>query len=335
MTRDLTISAGAAALALGLMWAPAGAQAPAPTLVLPIDCVVGKTCEVQNHVDHDPGPGAKDFRCSTRTYDAHGGTDIRVLDMAAQRRGVGVLAAAPGKVSRLRDGVPDVSVRADGQMAAVKGSECGNGVVIDHGGGWETQYCHLARGSVQVKVGDVVAAGQPVAKVGLSGNTEYPHLHLTVRQGARTVDPFAPSLGAGACGSGGGAALWSPAAARALAYKAGAILNAGFAAAPVEMSDVEEGRLAQVGADAPVVVAYARVISLEKGDAVEITVQAPDGSTFVIKRSEPMNSAKAQYVMFAGKRRPQQGWASGAYKARVAIIRGGRTVAERSFNTTI
>lgn len=335
MTRDLTIGAGVAALALGLGWTAADAQAPAPSLVLPIDCVVGKTCEVQNHMDHDAGPGAKDYRCSTRTYDAHGGTDIRVPDMAAQRRGVNVLAAAPGKVTRLRDGVADVSVRADGQMAAVKGAECGNGVVIDHGGGWETQYCHLARGSVQVKEGDVVTAGQPIAKVGLSGNTEYPHLHLSVRQGTRAVDPFAPSLSPGACGAGGGTALWSRAAAQAVAYKAGAILNVGFAAKPVEMADVEDGRWAKIDANAPVLVAYARAISLEKGDAVEILVTAPDGSTFVVKRSDPMNSSKAQYVMFAGKRRPAQGWAAGVYKARVTIVRAGRTVTERNFNLTV
>ena len=37
-------------------------------------------------------------------------------------------------------------------------------VVIDHGGGWETQSCHLARGSIRVKVGQAVAAGQPIAR---------------------------------------------------------------------------------------------------------------------------------------------------------------------------
>ena len=32
-----------------------------PELVLPVDCVLGATCEIQNYVDRDPGPGARDY----------------------------------------------------------------------------------------------------------------------------------------------------------------------------------------------------------------------------------------------------------------------------------
>jgi len=37
---------------------------------------------------------------------------------------------------------------------------------------------HLSPGSIQVKVGDHVTVGQPIAKVGNSGNTSEPHLHI-------------------------------------------------------------------------------------------------------------------------------------------------------------
>ncbi len=57
--------------------------------------------------------------------------------------------------------------------------ECGNGVVIAHAGGWETQYCHMAQGGLAVKPDQPVTTGQTLA-VGLSGLTEYPHLHFTV-----------------------------------------------------------------------------------------------------------------------------------------------------------
>ena len=166
-----------------------------PRLAFPVACDIGKTCEVQNFVDRDPGPSAKDYRCGSQTYQDHGGVDIRLRDMAAQAAGVNVLAAAPGRVARLRDGVADISVKAPG-APPLAGQDCGNGVVIDHGDGWETQYCHLARGSVMVKQGDQVAAGQPMARIGLSGNTEYPHLHLTVRNAGGMVDPFAPDMAA-------------------------------------------------------------------------------------------------------------------------------------------
>jgi murein DD-endopeptidase MepM/ murein hydrolase activator NlpD len=182
-----------------------------PKLAFPLACQSGQTCEIQHYVDRDPGPGVLDYRCGHRTYDKHGGVDIRILDMAAQQRGVDVLAAAPGKVARLRDGVPDVSVRTRG-LGAVSGQECGNGVVIDHGDGWETQYCHLAQGSVKVKVGDTVKAGTPIGRVGLSGQTEFPHLHITVRHNGQMVDPFAPNVAMGTCAA-PGHSMWTPPAA--------------------------------------------------------------------------------------------------------------------------
>ena len=90
-----------------------GAAAPAPKLQLawPIDCRLGTTCAVQNYPDDDPGPGARDYACHGRTYQKHNGTDIRLTSMALERRGVNVLAAAPGTVLRTRDGIEDRSIR--------------------------------------------------------------------------------------------------------------------------------------------------------------------------------------------------------------------------------
>src|SRR5580765_6359429 len=63
-----------------------------PKLAFPLACQIGRTCEVQNYVDRDPGPGALDYHCGHRTYQGHSGVDIRLLDMAQQRAGVAVLA---------------------------------------------------------------------------------------------------------------------------------------------------------------------------------------------------------------------------------------------------
>ncbi|MGC5034619.1 MULTISPECIES: M23 family metallopeptidase [unclassified Streptomyces] len=54
----------------------------------------------------------------------------------------------------------------------------GNHVVLDLGDGTYAAYAHLRRGSVTVREGDRVRAGQPIARCGNSGNSSEPHLHF-------------------------------------------------------------------------------------------------------------------------------------------------------------
>ncbi|HEX2137548.1 MAG TPA: M23 family metallopeptidase [Microvirga sp.] len=309
---------------------PAAAASDAsPRLRVPVACEVGRTCFVQYYVDRDPSPGSRDFRCGTLSYDGHNGTDIRVPTLAEQRRGVDVVAAADGRVLRVRDGVPDVSVRAQGRER-VEGAECGNGVVVAHDHGLETQYCHLARGSVAVRPGETVRAGQTIGRIGLSGATEYPHLHFVVRQDGAVVDPFAPEEG-GSCGA--GAPLWDEAAAHALAYAPGAVLNAGFAPGPVTMEAIESGEALRAAPDstAPALVAFVRAIGLRAGDVQRLVLTGPDGATLAENRAPPLESNKAQWMMFGGVRRPAGGWRPGVYRARYALERGGSTALEHAF----
>jgi len=59
----------------------------------------------------------------------------------------------------------------------------GNFVVIRHAGGEYTHYVHLAAGSVVVEQGDAVKQGQPIGKLGHTGNSTEPHLHFSVSDG--------------------------------------------------------------------------------------------------------------------------------------------------------
>ncbi len=64
----------------------------------------------------------------------------------------------------------------------------GNRTVLTHEDGTETWYCHQLE--FGVKVGDNVFAGQEIGRVGATGNTTGPHLHLEVRPGGGdAVDP--------------------------------------------------------------------------------------------------------------------------------------------------
>jgi hypothetical protein len=298
---------------------------PGPRLVFPLACRIGTDCEVQNYFDRDDGPQVQDYRCGRRGYDGHDGVDIRVLDRAAEARGVDVLAAADGRVARLRDGVEDSGLRAPGQ-------ECGNGVVIDHGGGWETQYCHLKRGSIRVAVGQPVAAGEPIAQVGYSGATEFPHLHLGVRHSGRMLDPFAPApMAPGACAP--QASMWTPEAASRLTYKAGAILKVGVAGAAITAEESDAGQAPAPTPAAPVIAAYVRAIGLETGDRLELTLRGPGGQTLASQTLPPLDRDQAQYFLMVGQRRPAAGWPPGDYRASARIVRGGAVAAERSAAT--
>jgi hypothetical protein len=304
--------------------------ASAIELRLPVECEIGRNCWVQNYVDHDASKEARDYACGAQTYDGHSGTDIRIPNMARQRAGVPVVAAADGRVAGVRDGMADVSIRAAGKEA-IAGRECGNGVVVRHADGFETQYCHMAKNSLRVKPGEAVKAGQVLGSIGLSGNTEFAHLHLTVRQNGKVIDPFAYGAAEGACNA--GMSLWQDGVRALLSYKTGAVLNRGFSAKPVTMEEIESGDAEAVapGADAPALVAFVRAIGLRKDDVQQLRIVGPDGATLVDQTADPLDRAKAQYMFFAGRKRPPNGWSPGTYRATYSVRRGGVVALEDTF----
>lgn len=248
---------------------------PPPAFHLPIDCPAGLSCPVQNYVDRADGSEVLDYACGGMSYDGHNGTDFRLPTVAAMEAGVPVVAAAAGTVLRLRDGIDN----HDGSDAAVsasvtEGRECGNGLVVDLGGGWETQYCHLSPG-LTVKEGDTVAVGTRLGTVGMTGAAAFPHVHFEVRHDGLSLDPFRPDPAA-ACGTAPTTTLWAPDAggdhADDLAYVSPRLLNAGFAAGPVTMAAIDADIAATPpGADAPALVFFTRAIGLKGGDVQTLT----------------------------------------------------------------
>ena len=119
-------------------------------------------------------PLAKPGRISSyfgfRNISVGGNTFHAGLDIAAPL-GTQVLASRDGVVSRT------------GWIGAY-----GYSVFVDHGDATQTRYAHLSMVSVQV--GELIAQGEAVGRVGSTGASTGPHLHFELRFQGRAVNPL-------------------------------------------------------------------------------------------------------------------------------------------------
>lgn len=288
-------------------------------LDLPLACRLGETCWVANYVDVDPSGAAHDFRCKSRSYNAHNGTDFAIRDRGVMEQGVPVVASAPGTVRRVRDGMEDTALTDGASRAPVAGRECGNGVVLDHEGGWQTQYCHLRRGSVRVKSGERVERGSPLGLVGLSGRTEFPHVHLTVRHNGRVIDPFTGQSQSAGCGI-EGKPLWQADA--HASYEEVALYNAGFSSDSPDRKAIRSGKGPETSLPptVPALVLWVDILGVQSGDRIRFRIVGPDGGA-VLDKEERLDRTQARRFLFAGQRRLADVWSSGPYVGHVTLTR--------------
>jgi len=276
-----------------------------------------------HYVDIDPSPAERDFACGRQTYDGHDGTDFAIANEKIMAAGVAVVSIAAGQVLRTRDGVPDVRIASDADRQTVAGEECGNGLVIDHGLGFEAQYCHLRRGSVQVKPGAAVVKGAVLGLVGESGLAGFPHVHLTLRYRGKPIDPFVGLNAPPGCG-GSRLAVWD----QPLAYVPTGLVQAGFSTQAPSLGEVLAGRYQETTfpASSPALIFWVHAFGVLPGDIESFTMTPPGGQP-AIQKNQALTAAMRSWVSFIGKKNSlDKPLATGAWQAHYSLTRGQQVI---------
>jgi len=325
--RCFTIPFMIALLWAGFSTASRAEGADAFTLGLPVECTIGSDCWVVNYADHDTSEAALDHMCKARTNDTHQGTDFAVKDLLAMQNGVNVVAAAGGRVVRVRDGVEDLGPTMEERQAMFDNNKgCGNGVVVEHKDGWQTLYCHLKKESIIVEEGQRVRQGDTLAQIGYSGFTEFPHLHFGVLLEGQSIDPFTGTdLGQG-CGT-MARPLWATGleagseAGDALKYRDFEIYAYGFAANPpdFEAIKIDTASPRVISQDAQALVFWSAFYGVKKGDEITLEIKNPDGSVYA-QSQNTQEKTRARQFYFVGKRNRAQ-ITPGLYTASVTLKR--------------
>lgn len=290
---------------------------------LPIRCSPGNDCYVQNYVDAAPGARYGDYTCRHLSYDKHDGTDFRLPSYIEMERGVDVVAAADGTVRATRDGVEDANINTI-DKTKIKNIECGNGIVIDHKDGYQTQYCHLKNGSVKLTRGNKVRTGDVIGKVGLSGKTEFPHVHFAIRLDGKIIDPFTSHSPEVPCDTNvPKVSLWSKNAAAALTYRPTALLSTGFTAQPPQAEDARKGLHSQkeLAINAPNIIFWADFLGTQKGDKLSMKVLSPNGKELTTHEREFKTNSAVQFIYIGKTNKNIPIWPKGNYLGKILLTR--------------
>ncbi len=161
------------------------------------------------HVDHNPAPADNiltEIVCTNfegqgfpQCYGDHTGSDF-LLKGGFPEMDAGstdVVAGADGVVETVVDGNYDhchISLAAlnSGGISCDGNPIVPNKVYIRHRDGLLSEYLHMMKDSIVVKVGQHVKCGQKLGKVGSSGRSSTPHVHFELHaEDGTLLDPFA------------------------------------------------------------------------------------------------------------------------------------------------
>ncbi len=316
-----------------------------PVLTLPIQCIIGQDCYIQNFVDLDDSHKVSDPICGQASYNGHKGTDIAIASMQQMANGVPVITALPGKVIAIRNTIPDRLIKTPQQYKSLpKNRYCGNGVLVQHPDGWQTQYCHMRQGSIQLHKGQMLTRGQRIGLVGASGMTTFPHIHFSIRLKNKIIDPFSgQEVGKSkqSCtkeqpyntlnGS-----LWRQDIQASFPTQISFIRQSGFADHIISRRELRlNPPETPQSRNIAMILIYVSIANMKKGDRISFKLKDSQGTVIINQISKAVPRHKARWMQYSGKKKPAQGWNPGKYHGQIKLIRNGGTVLNRKLEMTL
>ena len=173
--------------------------------------------------------------------------------------------------------------------------------------------------------GDTVAAGEIIGQIGLSGRTQFPHLHLTIRNPSGAVlDPFDARLQDSACTFRDRHDLWATLDAQD--YQPGGLLKAGFADAVPKYEAVRTGTADNptLPRNAPALVFWAHFFGLRAGDEIGLLLTSPTGE--ILSQSTHQMTKHRAVEFRATGRKSKTDWPPGTYRGTATLTRNNAII---------
>ena len=278
-------------------------NALALTLELPIDCKLGENCWITNLPRHFYENKEVDYKCGSKTYPGHKGTDFILEDIEQMKQGFDVLSPFDGIVKSIQDGIKDNDINLPTLDKIIEDQECGNNVVVVTDD-FEAQLCHMEQNSISVKVGDQVSAGERLGSVGVSGKVNHPQLSFIFNKrnldGTVTeLDPFygdQPNCGLSP------RSLWTNSEYLSNNTKTGIVYNYGIAFQIPDVTKVRSGYYKRIiqPHNPEMVMVFADILSVDKGHKMKVQFLNSEGK-ILFEKDQEFTKYEPRYFFYIGK----------------------------------
>ena len=321
-----------AKLLLGLSLLTAVSSHTQPSLELPLNCELGKTCFIVDlydhgrHLDETGAPYLMDYTGGKRTTDDYYGTRFQIYNSTLADSGAYVRASADGVVTSVRDQLP-----SDPYAITVLGTRlresAGNSVVVDHGNGWETQYSGLMQGSVSVRKGDKVKAGDNLGKIERLARPNYPAMQFVVRYKSEPVDPFVGRYDGMFTTKLKRTPLWKENFEQIAFTRDVGLIATGFSKDVPDIERVKRSMLdsSYFRGDDDQILFWSYAFGLKKGDQVTLAIYNPKGA-MVSRHEDVLPKDQERYFAYVGRKAETYGLPQGVYRGSITVKREGETL---------